>query len=239
MSFRENKGLWLSVAAVIIAVVILIWLLLSGGPRTLVVLFPDIGDLKREDPVVWRGYTVGRVMKIDPLVENQIGVTIRLSEDYAGRITHGTSFTLKRASLFGLVGSNAIEIETPAQPGLPYADGERVQGISPPKPTLVEQGKQLTLAYWQQLKDQAAALIEEYNQSPYRTEVEVALGQLKSLAEEGAKQAKDKLEQFRKDHQKDFDSAVQKLEQARDWMRKKGDEEGARRLQQEIDELKK
>lgn len=239
MSFRENKGLWLSVAAVIVAIVILIWLLLSGGPRTLVVLFPDIGDLKREDPVVWHSYTVGRVTRIEPLVDNQIGVTIRLSKDYAARITHGTRFTLKRASLFGLVGSNAIEIETPAQPGLPYADGERVQGISPPKPTLVEQGKQWTLAYWQQLKEQAAALLQEYNQSPYRKEVEDALGQLKVLAEEGAKQAKEGLEQFRKDHQKDFDSALQKLEQARDWMRKKGDEAGARRLQEEIDKLKK
>jgi hypothetical protein len=239
MSFRENKGLWLTVAAVIIAIVVLIWLLLSGGPHTLVVLFPDIGDLKREDPVVWHSYTVGRVMKIEPLVDNQVGVTIRLSEDYAARITHGTRFTLKRASLFGFVGSNAIEIETPAQPGLPYADGERVQGISPPKPTLVEQGKQWTLAYWQQLKDQAAALLQEYNQSPYRNEVEDALGQLKVLAVEGAKQAKEGLEQFRKDHQKDVDSALEKLEQARDWIRKKGDEAGARRLQQEIDKLKK
>jgi ABC-type transporter Mla subunit MlaD len=239
MSFRENKGLWLSLAVAIIAVVILIWLLLSGGPRTLVVLFPDVGDLTREDPVVWHGYAVGRVMKIEPLVENQFGVTIRLNEDYAAKVTHGTRFTLKRAALFGLVGSNAIEIETPDQPGLPYADGERVQGISPPKPTLVEQGKQWTLAHWQQLKDQAVALLEEYNQSPYRKEVDDALGQIKVLGEEGAKQAKGGLEQFRKDHQKDFDSALRKLEQARDWIRKKGDEAGARRLQQQIDNLKK
>jgi hypothetical protein len=239
MSFRENKGLWLSLAAALIALVALIWLLFSGGPRTLVVLFPDVGDLKGEDPVVWHGYTVGRVTKIEPLVENQIAVTIRLNEDYAAKITHGTRFTLKRAALFGFVGANAIEIETPTQPGPPYTEGEKVQGISPPKPTLVEQGKQWTLAYWQQLKDQAAALLEEYNQSPYRKDVDDALGQLKALAEEGAKQAQGGLGQFRKEHQKDFDSALKKLEQARDWIRKKGDEAGARRLQQEIDNLKK
>ena len=239
MSFRENKGLWLSVGAAVIALAVLIWLLVSGGPRTLVVLFPDIGELKREDPVVWHNYVVGRVVKIEPLVDNQIGVTVRLNEDYAARITRGTQFTLKRAALFGLVGSNAIEVETPSEPGPAFADGERIQGISPPKPTLVEQGKQLTLAYWQQLKDQAAQLLEEYKQSPYRKEVEAALVQLKIMAEEGTKQAKESLEQFRKDHQQEFDAVMQKLEQARHWMRKKGDEAGARRIQDEIDKLKK
>lgn len=239
MSFRENKGLWLGLGAVVIAIVALIWLLVSGGPRTLVILFPETGDLKREDPVIWHDYVVGRVVKIEPLIDNQVGVTIRLNEDYAAKITRGSRFTLKRAALFGLIGSNAIEVETPSEPGPPYVDGERIQGISPPPPTLVEQGKQLTLEYWQQLKNQASILLEEYKRSPYRKDVEDALGQLKVLAEEGTKQAKTSLEQFRKDHEKEFDSVMQKLEQARDWMRKKGDEAGARRLQDEIDRLKK
>lgn len=239
MSFQENKGLWLSVAAALIALGALIWLLVSGAPRTLVILFPDVGELKRDDPVLWHDYIVGRVVKIEPLVDNQVGVNIRLNEDYAQKLTRGTRFTLKRAALFGYVGANAIVVEAPTESGPPYLEGEHIQGITPPKPTLVEQGKQVTIEYWQRLKDQAAELIDQYNNSPYRKEVEDALTQLKTLAEEGAGQAKESLEQFRKDHQKDFDAAIKKLEQARDWIRKKGDEAGARRMQDEIDKLRK
>jgi ABC-type transporter Mla subunit MlaD len=239
MSFKENKGVWLGIAAGVLAITALIWLLVSGGPSRLIVLFPDIGDLKREDPVVWRTYTIGRVDKIEPMVDNQIAVTIRIREDYVSRITQGARFTLRRASLFGLIGNNAIEVETPSEPGRPFMDGEMVQGISPPKPSLVQQGKEWTLENWQQLKDQAAQLLEEYRKSPYRKEVEDALTQLGALAAEGARQAKEGLAQFRKDHQKDLDTALQKLEQARDWMREKGDEAGARKIQDEIDRVKK
>ncbi len=239
MSFSENKGLWLSLGAIIIAGVALVLLLISAAPRTLVVLFPDIGDLKVEDPVVWHEFVVGKVVKIEPLVSSQIGVTIRLNEDYTSKITYGTSFTLKRAALFGFVGRNGIEIELPPSPGRLYESGETVQGISPPKPTLAQQGRQLTAEYWLQVKQQASELLEEYRQSPYKKEVDDALLQLKALAEDGAVQTKDRLEQFRKDHQAEFDSVMKKLEQARDWMRKKGDEAGARRLQQEIERMKK
>jgi ABC-type transporter Mla subunit MlaD len=239
MSFGEHKGLWLGILAVLVAVVALIWLLVSGGPSTLVILFPEVGELKKGDPVLWRDYTVGSVEKIEPLVNNQIGVTIRIRNDYTAKITRGTKFTLKQASIFGWLGQNAIVLETPAETGLPYLDGERVQGESPPRPTLVEQGKQQAQEYWQQLKDQAASLLEEYQKSPYRKEVENALAELKNLAEKGAGQAEDELAQFRKDHQKELDSVLQKLEQARDWIRKKGDELGARKIQEEIDKLKK
>ncbi len=239
MSFGENKGLWLSVGAVIIAGTALILILISAAPRTLVVLFTDVGELKVEDPVVWHDFVVGKVVKIDPLVSNQIGVTLRLNEDYNTRITHGTSFTLRRAALFGFVGKNAIDIEPPTSPGRPYENGEIVQGITPPKPTLAEEGKQLTEQYWQRLKEQAGELLEEYRKSPYKNEVEDALRQLEGLAQDGAKQAKDRLEQFHKDHQEELNSVMRKLEQARDWMRKKGDEAGAQRLQKEIELMKK
>jgi len=239
MSFREHKGLWLGVLAVLVAVVALVWLLVSGGPSTLVILFPEVGELKRNDPVLWRDYTVGSVEKIEPLVDNQIGVTIRIRKDYAAKITRGTRFTLKQASLFGWLGQNAIVIEIPSETGLPYLDGERVQGEAPPRPTLVEQGRQQAQDYWLQLKDQAAALLDEYQKSPYRKEVEDALAELKTLADKGAGQAKDEVAQFRKDHQKELDGILQKLEQARDWIRKKGDELGARKIQEEIDKLKK
>jgi ABC-type transporter Mla subunit MlaD len=239
MSFKENKGMWLGILIVVLAIIALLWLLMSGGPRTLVILFPEVGDLKEEDPVLWRDYTVGSVKKIEPLVDNQVGVTIGIREDYADKITYGTKFTLRQASILGLIGKNAIEIETPSVPGRPYVDGEKVQGISPSRPTLVEQGKQKALEYWQRLSTQAAALLEEYRKSPYRKEVEDALSNLKDLAEKGAMQSKDQLEQFRKDHQKEIDSALKKLEQAKDWIRKQGDELGARKIQEEIDKLKK
>jgi len=220
MSFKENKGLWLGSLAVIVAVVALVWLLMSGGPRTLIILFPEVGDLKKEDPVLWRDYTVGKVKEIAPLVDNQVGVTIRIREDYADRITRGTKFTLRQASAFGFIGQNAIEIQTPTTPGAPYAEGEKIQGESPPRPTLVEQGKQKTLEYWRQITNQATVLLDEYRKSPYRREVEDALAALKDLAAKGTEQSKDQFEQFRKDHQKEIDDAMKKLEQAKDWMRK-------------------
>jgi len=239
MAFGEHKGLWLGITVVVIAILALVWLVVSGGPRTLVVLFPEIGDLKKDDPVIWHGYTIGSVAKIEPLVDNQVGVTIQIRQDYASRITRGSRFTLKQATLFGLVGRNTIEVETASEFGLPYLDGEKVQGESPPRPTIVEAGKQKTLEYWQAAKEQAAALLQEYQNSPYRREVEDALAQLKVLAEQGAVQAKEGVEQFRKDHQKELDAIVQKLEQVRDWMRKKGDELGAKKLQEQIDKLTK
>ncbi len=237
MSYSENKGLWAGVAAAVIVVAALIWLLASGAPKTLVILFPEVGELKKDDPVVWHGYVVGKVQAIEPLVDNQVGVTIRLNEDYGDRITHGTQFSLRRASLFGFVGSNAIEVETPEQAGRAYENGERVQGIAPPAPTLVEQGKQWTLEYWNQLRSTAAELLEEYRKSPYRKEVEAALEQLGQLAGKASSLAKEELDQFRKDHQQEIDSVVKQLEQARDWLRKQGDDSGARRIQEEIDRL--
>jgi ABC-type transporter Mla subunit MlaD len=239
MSFRESKGLWLGIGGATIALAALVWLLVSGGPQKLVILFPDTGELKKDDPVLWHDYEIGRVVKIEPLVDNQVGVTISLNEDYAKKITRGSKFTLKRAALFGFVGSNSILVETNSESVLPYLEGETVQGISPPKPTLVEESRQLTVEYWQQLKDQAVELLEQYKQSPYRKEVEEALADLRALAEAGAKQAREGLAQFRQDHQKELDAALQKLEEARDWIRKKGDEAGARRIQDEIDRLRK
>jgi hypothetical protein len=237
MSFRENKGFWLCTGAIVIALVALVWLLLSGGPRTLVVLLPDAGELKRSDPVIWHDYVIGRVTAISPLVDNQVGVTISLNEDYASRITRGARFTLRRSALFGLVGSNAIEVETPEEGGLPFLDGERVQGYSPPRQTLVEQGKSAARDYWEQIKNRTNDLIREYERSPYKKDVEDALTDLKALTEKGIAQAKEGLERFRTSHQKEFDAVRKKLEEARDWLRKKGDEAGARKLQEEIDKL--
>lgn len=238
MSFSENKGFWIVSAAAVLAVVTLVWLLLSGGPTRIVVLFPDAGGLKREDPVLWHGYTVGKVEKIEPLVDNQVGVTVRLREDYTDEITRGSRFTLTRSALFGYVGRNAIEVETPAERSAPYAPGEHVQGISPPRPTVTEQARQAALKYWELARKEAADLTDIYRSSPYRADIDDALGQLRSLAELGAAQAQKGLEAFRRDHRPEIDRVLEKLEEARDWMRRQGDEPGADRLQQEIDRLK-
>ncbi len=239
MSFGENKGLWLSLGAVVLALIAILWILLSASPPTLVILLPETGELRKDDPVLWHEFAVGKVTRIEPLVNNQFGVTIRLNEDYASRITQGTTFTLRRSALLGLVGRNAIDIELPSSPGRPFQNGETVQGVSPPAKSLVDQGKQLTIEYWKELTGQATALIEEYKQSPYKKQVDDALQQLKALAEDGARQAADKLAEFRNSHQQDIDRIVKKLEEARDWLRKKGDAPGAQRLQKEIDGLKK
>ena len=237
MSFKDNKGLWSGVAALVVIAAVLIWILASAEPFRLVILFDDIGALKKGDPVLWKGFEIGKVEDIKPLVENRIGVTIRIKEDYARNITHGAEFILKRSALLGLLGRDAVEITTPSEPGAPYERGERVQGKSTPKPSLIQQGTELGLSYWNQLKDEASRVAEEFRRSPYRTDVEQALDQVKTLAQQGASQAKDGLAQFQKDHKKDLEDAIAKLKNLRDKLLKKGDQSGAKRLDQGIEKL--
>ncbi len=236
MSFEDNKGLWAGVAVLAVIAAVLIWIIATAEPFRLVILFDDIGTLKKDDPVLWKGFDIGKVEDIQPLVENQVGVTIRIKEDYISSITHGSEFILKRSALFGYVGRDAIEVVTPPTSGTPFARGEKIQGKSP-KPTLIQQGTEVALRYWNQLKDEAGLLMEEYRQSPYRQDVEQALEALKTLADKGAAQAKDGLERFRKEHQTDLDNAIANLKGLRDKLLKKGDQSGARRLEKEIEKL--
>lgn len=237
MSFKDNKGLWLGVAVLVVIAAILIWMLATAEPFRLVILFDDIGGLQKGDPVLWKGFEIGKVENIQPLVENKIGVTIRIKEDYVQGITRGTEFVLKRSALLGLLGRDAVEIITPSSPGAPFNRGERVQGKSIPKPSLIKQGTVLGLQYWNQLKDETSRAMEEFRRSPYREDAEQALAQLKTLAEQGALQAKDGLNQFQKDHKKDLEDALAKLRNLRDKLLKKGDQSGARRLDQGIEKL--
>jgi len=237
VSFKDNKGLWSGVAALVLIAGVLIWILTTSEPFRLVILFDDIGSLKKGDPVLWKGFEIGKVEDIQPLVENKIGVTIRLKEDYLPGITHGSEFALRRSALLGLLGRDAVEIITPSAPGVPFERGERIQGKSTPKPSLITQGAELGLQYWNQLKDETSRAMEEFRRSPYREDVEQTLDQLKTLAEQGALQAKDGLEQFQKDHKKDLEDAFAKLRNLRDRLLKKGDQSGARRLDQEIEKM--
>lgn len=237
MSFKDNKGLWSGVIALVLGAAVLMWIVATAEPFRLVILFDDIGSLKRGDPVLWKGFEVGKVDEIRPLVENEIGVTIRLKEDYVSDITHGAEFTLRRSAVLGLVGRDAVEVTTPLSPGAPFERGEKIQGKSIPKLSLIAQGAELGLQYWNQVRDETGRLIEEFKRSPYRDEVEQAVDQLKRLAEQGALQTKDSLEQFRKDHRKDLEDALARLKDLRDKLLKKGDQAGAQRLNQEIEKF--
>ncbi len=238
MSFNENKGLWLMVICTAVVGAALMWLLLSARPLRLVILYDRVGDLKQDDPVIAQGITIGKVEDIRPLVNNQIGVTVRIREDYASKITRGTSFILREASWFGLVGKNAIEVVTPGTPGPPFSGGEEVQGVIPVEPSLVEQGKKWSQEYWQQLKIATNQLVDALHSSPYRKEAAAILNQLQNLADEGAREAREGLEDFRKAHQKDMDEIVTKLEKLRDEMRRSGDIPGASRIDKEIQRAK-
>lgn len=238
MSFSENKGLWLSVAILGVIMGALLWIVFSGRPLKLIVLFEEVGDLKRDDPVVWKSFTIGKVADIRPLVNNQIGVTIELKEDYVSQITHGAEFYLKPGSLLGLLGSDSIEVITPASPGTPFSSGEKVQGRRRANPSLLELGKQWTLEHWQQLKDETNQLVEDLQESPFRQDVEDALRQLEKLTAEGANQAREKADEFRKAHEKDLEAIRKKLERVRDAMRHKGDERDAGRLEKELEKIR-
>lgn len=237
MSFAENKWLWVSGAVLIFLAVVLVWVFLSSERLTLIILFDDVGGLKKEDRVVWKDFTIGKVADIRPLVDNQIGVTIVIGEDYVSKITHGTQFYLKRAPLSGILGSDSIEVVTPSSPGAPFANGEKVQGKY--RPSVVEEGKKWTLETWQQLKEQTRQLIDDFQQSGYQEDAEEALRQLKEITEEGARQARDKAEEFRKKHEKDLDRVLKKLETLRDEMRAKGDDENAQRIDKRIEKMKR
>jgi MlaD protein len=238
MSFRDSKGVWAGLALLTVLVGVLLWLFLFSRPFLLVILFDDVGSLKRGDPVLWKGFAIGRVERIEPLVDNKIGVTIRVRQDYEGRVLHGSEFVLKRSALMGLIGQDAIEILTPAAQGKPYENGEKVRGKSTPDQTLVEQGKNLAQEFWRGLSEQAGRLMNEFQNSPYRQEALDAFKELEVLAQRGMASAKEGLEEFRKDHQDEIDRVMKKLSDLRDRMRKAGDEAGAREVEKQIDGLK-
>ncbi len=239
MSSGMSKGLWLGLAAVVILGGLLLWFFLSAQPFVLVILFDDVGDLKRGDPVLWRDFAIGRVDKIEPLVDNQIGVTIRLREDYANRVGRGSVFTLKRSSVLGLVGHNAVEIVTPASPGPPFASGEKVEGTSSTLPSVVGEGIRATLQFWSDLKREAGALLKEFNESEFKQDATDALEGLGDLAEKGVEQAREGIREFHKEHQAEIDRVIRKLEELRDKMRRAGDEAGARKVESQIETLRK
>ena len=237
MSLSENKGLWFSMALLAVIAAVLAWMILAARPFELIVLFEDAGNLRPGDPVVWKTFKIGRVEKITPLVDNQVGVTVRIKDDYVAGLTHGSGFILKRASFLGLIGDNAVEVVTPESPGTPFQPGEKVQGIDPRKASLLEAGSKLATEYLRQMRERAASMLEDFQTSPFRKDLEGAMVQIQTLAEETAGQAKEGLEQFRKDHQEEFDQIRRKLERLRDDLRRAGDEQRARRVEEEIERM--
>jgi hypothetical protein len=237
VSVKDNKALWLIIVGMAAVIAVLIWLLIGNEPYRLVILFDDIGGLKKEDPVVWKGFDIGKVEDIRPLVDNKIGVTIRVKEDYVTGLTHGTEFTLKRGPLLGLLGRDAVEVFTPASPGSPFSRGEKVRGRAAPQPSIISEGKELGAQYWNQLKDETSRLLQDFRNSPYQKDVDEALAKLKALSEEGLLQAKDGLAKFGRDHQKDLEDAVANLKSLRDKLLKLGDRAGAQRVEKQIEKV--
>jgi len=238
MALGGNKVFWLVCLLLIIAGAVAFWIVTSATPLELVVLYDEIGELKKGDPVVWKTFTIGKVESIEPLVENQIGVNIVIREDYADRITHGTTFTLQSAQLLGLIGQNAIEIKLPSAPGRRYEQGEKVKGERIPETSLVEEGKQWTLDQWRRLKDQVGEILEQSKSSPYRAELEETLGRARKLAEQGAGQVQEGAEKFKKEHQQDFENAIKNLERIRDEIARKGNKQAAELLTEQIRKLR-
>jgi ABC-type transporter Mla subunit MlaD len=231
-----HKVTWLLVAVAAICALVIVWIVATPEPFRLVILFDEAGALKKGDPVVWKEFNVGKVERIEPLVDNRVGVTIRIKDEYSAKITRGTEFVLKRSALLGFVGKSGIEVVTPDSPGLPFANLEHIPGKVPERTSVIAQARERTVEYWRQLKEQTGAAIEEFKSSPEGREVLEVLGELQALAVEGARQARDSLGE---DHQKQVDALVQKLERIRDEMRKRGQEEPAERIDQEIGRIRR
>src|SRR4029450_13462415 len=229
--------LWIGIAILVVVALALIWILTGSRNLSLVVLLDDTGGLETDAPVTWKGFTVGKVTGIQPLVDNQVGVTIELKEDYVSKITRGTEFYLNPAPYGGVLGSSSIEIVTPASPGSLFSEGEKVQGKRQTGASWIAEGKKWTAEYWRQLSDQTASLVSNLGNSRFRKEAEEALRELSELTRNGARQAKEEVEQFRREHKKDLDRIRKKLEGRGDDMRKHGDESDARRLDEQIEKI--
>jgi len=234
---KENAALWLSVVTLVALSAVLVWLLATAEPFRLVVLFEDIGALKKDDPVVWKTFQIGKVEEIRPLIENQIGVTIRIREDYAPSITHGTEFALKRGALMGFLGTDAVEVITPVNPGTSFANREQVYGRRARTSSLLEQGRELGLRYWQDLKDQTEALTNHFKDSPYQAEIRQAIEQLGAVLQDGIVAAGKSVAEFSKDHKKDIEAALARLKAIRDKLLQAGDQPGARSIQKRIEKV--
>jgi len=210
----SSKGIILTVV-VLVTLALCWWFLIRPEPFTLTILFDRVGGLRQDDPVTWRGFTIGKVEKIEPLVENRIGVMIRIAGDYAGRLGEGTTFSLAESSFFGMVGQNAIDVETPENPSRPLTSGEKVVGVIPDRPSLLEQGRNWTLEQWNQVRERSAALADEFRNSPRRAEAEEALEALGKIASDAARQTGKSLEDFRKHHQAELDEILRKIDRLR------------------------
>jgi|WetSurMetagenome_2_1015567.scaffolds.fasta_scaffold252982_1 ABC-type transporter Mla subunit MlaD len=238
MALRSRVGFLLTAIVLTGLAAVVVWLVSSNQPFVLTVLYDDIGELKQDDPVVWRTFTVGKVEAIEPLVDNKIGVRIRLKDEYAPRITHGTRFVLRRAGLLGMIGTNGIELVTPETPGAPFTSGEKVAGVAPRLESLLAEGTRVATDYWRRLSDEASLAMEEFKSSPHGQEILQTLQDLQTLAGEGLRQAGEGLTRFGKDHEKDVDTLLRKLETIRDELKKMGDQRGAERVQRHIDQFR-
>jgi len=239
MAFETKNAKWWAGLTVVAVAAIVAWFLLSPGGFPLVVLVDDVGGLKKDAPVLWREFPIGKVKEIRPLVDNKIGITIELRSEYASQITRGSEFRLKPAKWLGLIGEDTLEIVTPPKPGAPFQPGEKVEGTVMTADDLLEVGKQWTLEHWEQLKQQTSELVSRFQNSRYRKEIEELLGRIRDLSEEGASVAQGEAEQFQKKHRKDWEDLVNRLEKIRNEMRAAGEESEAREVEKQIERIRR
>lgn len=237
MFIARSRTFWAGLVVVLLLLAGTVWIL-TDRPLYLVVLFDDVGSLKKEAPVLWKNFTIGMVTDIEPLVDDRIGVTVRIKSDYATKITRGSEFRLKPARLLGLLGESSIEVITPAVPGAAFVSGEKVQGTYERPASLAEEGRRWSSERWRDLKEQTARLIDELDKSPYRKDLEAALSEIRQLAEQAALQARDRLEEFSERHAEDLERIRLRLEKIRDAMKKQGDEEEARKVEKQLEKMK-
>ena len=88
------------------------WLVHRGEVKVTIV-FDDARGLKRGDPVVENGTTVGRVVSVDRL-DDRYAVTVRLARDHRRSIVSDSLFTVDHHSL---VVSNTFAIGGPVEDG--------------------------------------------------------------------------------------------------------------------------
>jgi hypothetical protein len=88
------------------------WLVHRGEVKATIV-FDDARGLKRGDPVVENGVTVGRVVSVDR-IDDRAGVTVRLARDHRRSIVSDSLFAIDHNSL---VVNNTFAIGSPVENG--------------------------------------------------------------------------------------------------------------------------
>jgi len=134
--------------ALIVAVGVIIWLARGGREETytLYTQFAEISGVAPQSPVFLRGYEIGRVAGIEPVMAAtgplfivHMDIRWQLAGSTRATLPQGTTALLKPPPI---IGSATIELAVPDEAGLPpLAQGDTIPGIV--EPTLPQQASTL------------------------------------------------------------------------------------------------